>query len=173
MLRLNDLAIIGFVRKTHGYKGHIKIQIDVPEAGEIETEQLFLLIDGKPVPFFIEEISGTTDLWLVKLEDIDADEKASELVNAKVLVFKTELPELESTVNTDFTGFKIIDNQLGELGLITEQIERPLQDLLLMRFNGEDHYLPLDEDLIENIDDKDRIIYMNLPDGLLSINKQD
>lgn len=171
MLRIEDLASIGFVRKTHGYKGHLKIQIELEEAGDLETEQLFIIIDEKPVPFFIEELSGTTDLWIVKLEDVDSEISAREFVNCRVCVLNDlldHIPVTQSHIN--IIGFKVWDENLGELGIVTDYIERNFQDLIEMKYQNQVHLIPSDENIIHEIDYPNKIIRVHLPEGLLDIN---
>jgi 16S rRNA processing protein RimM len=171
MLRIEDLAAIGFVRKTHGYKGHLKIQIELEAAGEIETEQLFILIDEKPVPFFIEELSGTTDLWLVKLEDVGSETEARELVNAKVCILKDLIVDLPVTAQMiDIVGYTLSDQNLGIIGVVTDYIERNIQDLIEMKVGPHKHLIPVNENIIRRIDHPHKIIFVNLPEGLLNIN---
>lgn len=171
MLRIEDLAAIGYVRKTHGYKGHLKIQIELEAAGEIETEQLFIIIDEKPVPFFIEELSGTTDLWLVKLEDVDNETEARELVNAKVCILKDLIADLPVTAQMiDIVGYTMSDQNLGIIGVVTDYIERNIQDLIEIKVGPHTHLIPVDENIIQRIDHSHKIIFVNLPEGLLNIN---
>jgi 16S rRNA processing protein RimM len=171
MLRIEDLAAIGFVRKTHGFKGHLKIQIELEAAGEIETEQLFILIDEKPVPFFIEELSGTTDLWLVKLQDIDSETEARDLVNAKVCILNDLIADLPVTAQMiDIVGYSISDENLGILGVVSDYIERNIQDLIEMKIGSHTHLIPVDGNIIQRIDHPHKIIFVNLPEGLLNIN---
>lgn len=172
MLRTEDLAAIGFVRKTHGYKGHLKIQIELEEAGDLETEQLFIMIDEKPVPFFIEEMSGTVDLWIVKLEDVDSETEARSLLNAKVCIFKDELGEIPVTQGLlNIVGYEIVDAELGKLGVVSEYIERNIQDLIEMNYAGRTHLIPFDEHIIKEIDPHNKFILVHLPEGLLQINE--
>ena len=171
MLRLQDLAYIGVVKKTHGFKGQLKISIETPEAEELETEQLFILIDEKPVPFFIEDISGTTDVWIVKLEDIHSEAEGLPYFNCKVYVLRSLLPEnLVDTKALPLLEYQIIDNTLGKLGIVTDYINRPVQDLLVMNWQDSEHYIPIDKSIIQLIKHDKREIFVNLPDGLLNLN---
>ena len=171
MLRLQDLAYIGVVKKTHGFKGQLKISITTPEAEDLETEQLFILIDEKPVPFFIEDISGTTDVWIVKLEDCNPEAEALGLFNCKVYVLKSLLPEnLVDTKAIPLIGYRINDHTLGTLGLVTDYIERPVQDLIVMEWQNNEHYIPVDKDIIHLIKHDKKEILVNLPEGLLNLN---
>jgi 16S rRNA processing protein RimM len=171
MLRLQDLAYIGVVKKTHGFKGQLKISINTPEAEELDTEQIFILIDEKPVPFFVEDISGTTAVWIVKLEDCNSEQEALEYFNCKVYVLKSLLPDnLIDTKAIPLIGYQVIDNELGTLGLVTDYIERPAQDLIVMNWQDEEHYIPVDKSIIQIIKHNKKEILVILPEGLLNLN---
>jgi 16S rRNA processing protein RimM len=170
MLRLDDLIQIGFIKKAHGYKGQVKLQITLPAAEELETEHVFLEIEGKPVPFFIEDISGPEDQWIVMFEGVGDEEKARQIVGSKVYVASDLFPDLDRKAEVSvFIGMKVHDSNLGELGTITAIIEKTGQDLLEMEFNNKIILIPFAEELITKVDVTKKILFVNLPDGLMDL----
>jgi len=68
-----------------------------------------------------------------------------------------------------FIGFSITDNSLGDLGKITE-IEDSTQNVLFIVNNKKDELLvPVSDYLITDIDEENKIIYMDLPEGLVNM----
>lgn len=169
MLLLSELAPIGVIRKTHGFKGEVKISI-YPEAEELEPEFLMLKIEGKPVPFKVAQISGMSDDWTVKFEDINDDQTARRYLNCTVLVPKDEIdaPDIPHDIS-GIIGFQIADRNLGNLGVITDFIPRQEQPLIEMQYLNQVHLIPVHPDIILQIDDQKKVVHTNLPDGLLSV----
>lgn len=169
MLQLSDLAPIGFIRKTHGFKGQVKISI-YPEAEDLDPDFVMLKIEGKPVPFEVEEISGLSDDWTVKLADINDDQTARLYLNCTVMVPKdlVDTPAIPRDIS-GIVGFRIVDEKLGPLGIITDFIPRPEQALIEMSFQNNTHLIPVHPDIIVNIDDQKKEVHTDLPEGLLSV----
>ena len=123
------LVYVGFIKKTHGFKGVVKIHIENPKITLNQKEPLMLEINKKAVPFFIEQISKTDTECQVKFEDIQSVEEAEEIVGLSVFIESDEDSE-DVTWTNDTVGFKIIDKQLGPIGEVIEHIHKPGQDML-------------------------------------------
>jgi 16S rRNA processing protein RimM len=170
MLRLEDLVSIGYIKKAHGYKGQVRIQITLPEAEEIETEHVFLKIDGKPVPFFIVDISGPMDQWIVQLDGVKNEDAAKKLTGAQVYLEMNLFAGKDLHIPTSvLIGMQVHDMNLGKLGLISNIIEKTGQDLLEMEFKGTSFLIPFVPELIMKVDKAKKNLLVNLPEGLLEI----
>ena len=53
----NELVQIGYVIKTHGVQGHLRIAFDENIKELSEQEALYFLVKGNQIPFFIKTIS--------------------------------------------------------------------------------------------------------------------
>ena len=85
MIRQEEVYKIGKIGKPHGVKGELTLFFDDDVFDRVDADYLVLLIDGILVPFYMEEWrfkSGETAL--VKFEDIDTKEEASEIVGSEV-----------------------------------------------------------------------------------------
>ena len=82
---------IGSIFKLHGYKGNLIIYNENDFSFNYnEIKYLFIKIDNILVPFFLlERISpNKTKNILIKIEDIDSEEKAKKLLNNDVFFSK-------------------------------------------------------------------------------------
>ena len=84
-MQKKDCFLVGTVFKLHGYKGYLKIsnKENTPFDFSLLT---FLLIelDNKLIPFFIDDArSITSDVILVKFEDIDSKENAKKILKKR------------------------------------------------------------------------------------------
>lgn len=92
MIRQEEVYKIGKIGKPHGVKGELTLFFDDDVFDRVDADYLVLLIDGILVPFYMEEWrfkSGETAL--VKFEDIDTKEEASEIVGSEVYFPQTSL----------------------------------------------------------------------------------
>ena len=171
MISKEDIVKIGRTQKPYGIKGEINILFQKAEYAEMDTEFYFLEIDGIPVPFFIEEFTFATDVQArVKFEDISDEKRASLFANLDVFIPREALEDLPATEEKDwdfFIGYSIVDQTGNNLGKI-EDVDMQTINTLFIVNNGNDEYLiPATEDFITAIDEKNRIIEMNLPEGLI------
>src|SRR5665647_2406699 len=79
---------IGFISKPHGVAGEALVRTDFDIEDEIlETEWVFLLIEGKPVPFFINDMRPKTDeSIIVSFDDFSTPEEVQAYVGCSVMI---------------------------------------------------------------------------------------
>ncbi len=170
MIRAEEVYKIGKLGKAHGIKGEITMQVDDDIFDYTDAEYLVLELDNIMVPFFIEEYHFKSDTSaLIKFEGIDTLERARELANTEVF-FPISIREEYEENNSEggmplsysmLKGFMV--NDIGKIAFIDDQTEN-------IMFELEDGTLiPASEELIEDIDIKNKKIKMTIPEGLLEI----
>lgn len=134
-------------------------------------EYFFLEIDGLQVPFFITRRKIVGDKLVVKFEDIDTEEKAKELLKKKISVEEHLLPTGADEEGSfkDLIGYTLIDESFGTLGPLNSVQEMPHQLIAQCFVNGKEVLFPLTDNFIESIDDAEKIIRLQLPQGLLDV----
>ncbi len=82
LITISKLSKVGFINRTHGYKGnlHCVTEISNPEK-LLKPDFMFILINGLPVPFFIEELEVNGTEFYLKLEDINSDDDAKKILS--------------------------------------------------------------------------------------------
>jgi 16S rRNA processing protein RimM len=162
-----DFIVAGTVDKTHGTKGELRITLSIDKPFK---EWAFLEIQGKPVPFYIQSIQSTFDDGaLLRLQDVDSVEKASAYIGHTLLALRGKRKKAEVYAEDNFTGFKLIDEQLGEIGTVEAIEEYPNQLLIRTQYKGEEVLIPAVEAFIQEINEDEKTIYLQLPEGLLEI----
>jgi len=58
------------------------------------------------------------------------------------------------------------------LGVIREIIENPAHELLVMEYLNNEVLIPVTESMIKGVDVEKELIFTDLPDGLLDLNKK-
>lgn len=166
-----ELVEIGYVVKTHGVKGQLKISFNENVKELSSGEALFFLIKGENIPYFINSIEYISDSdALVLLEDVDSLELASRLAK-KSISGKIDLIEIDPDALEifDLTGFRIIDEQMGEVGKVAAWYEMNEYILLEMDYLGKEILIPFHDETVIELDEAERTIHMRIPDGLLDI----
>ena len=170
MIRKEDVYRIGQLTKPHGIKGEVAFSFtdDIFDRTD-ECDYLVCLMDGIMVPFFMEEYRFKSDtVALVKFEGVDTAEQARRFTNIEVY-YPTRYAEESNELSWSyFVGFRIEDEHLGLLGEVEEIDETTINTLFIVRRpNGEELLIPAQEASITDMDHKQRIIRMDLPEGMV------
>jgi len=164
------LKRIGFVSRLHSYRGELSCVIENGDVGDYENEKfLFLEIDGFHVPFLVQSYRDKNGMAIVKFEDVDDEEKAKRFVKKEIYAEDSGEKETEEITWEDLQGFEAIDEAHGSLGKIEKVEEYPQQFIATCRVNGKEVLIPLSDEIISGIDDEKKIVYLDLPEGLLNI----
>ena len=170
MIRKEDVYRIGQLTKPHGIKGEVAFSFtdDIFDRTD-ECDYLVCLMDGIMVPFFMEEYRFKSDtVALVKFEGVDTAEQARRFTNIEVYYPTRYAEESDELSWSYFVGFRIEDEQLGLLGEVEEIDEATINTLFIVRRpNGEELLIPAQEAFITDMDHKQRIIRMDLPEGMV------
>jgi 16S rRNA processing protein RimM len=172
-MNLDACYHLGYIVRTHGVKGQVVafFDVDYPEDYK-ELESVFLQLNGKLVPFFIQALDlQPNGRIIIKFEDVESITEAEKLKNVALYLPLDQLPELDEDqfYFHEVIGFTVIDEVLGELGKIREIYEMPHQDLMAMDYQGVEVLIPVQDELIMRADKAGQKLYVKLPEGLVEI----
>lgn len=167
---MEDLVQIGSVYKAHGVKGIMKVRI-TPEYMDdfLQLEAVFIQGSKSTLPYFVKSSEAIADnMALLQVEEIDSKEQITPLMKAPLLArdedLSVELDEWES-----LEGYVIYDKTKGLIGEILEVIEMPQQELARVQYQEREVLIPIHEDLVDEVDEDERKIYINLPEGYFEV----
>lgn len=163
---------LGYVIKKHGVKGEVSVLLDVDFPEEYsELESVFVEINQKLVPFFIEAIQIRDDKAVIKFEDIDDGPAADELKAKRVFLPLSTLPELDpgKFYYHQVVGYTVKDQKLGEVGIITGIFTSNMQDLITVDHDGTEILIPINDDIVHDADHENKILNVDLPEGLMDV----
>lgn len=171
-----DLVFIGKTKKPHGIKGELKLYVeDKFEEDFYQAKIIFLNVGGSETPFFVEGIRGEA-FPILKLEDVDTRNRAMDFSHKEIFLRKEDLlkeeekaPVLEVLQFKHLAGYKIEDETIGAIGTIEEVIEMPQQEMAVLQIKNKEVLIPLSEGLIIEILDKEKLVKMDLPEGLVEL----
>ncbi|WP_321334887.1 ribosome maturation factor RimM [uncultured Bacteroides sp.] len=173
MIKSEEVYKIGLFNKPHGIHGELSFTFSDDVFDRVDCDYFICLLDGIFVPFFIEEYRFRSDSTaLVKLEGIDSSEHARMFTNVDVY-FPKKYAEKSETAGLSweyFVGFCMEDIHYGVLGEIIEVDTSTLNTLFVVQpEEGEELLIPACEDFIRGINQEQRIITVDLPEGLVDL----
>lgn len=173
MIRRGELSEIGYISKTHGVSGEMRLVIPV----DVDIEELscvILDIDGIFVPFFLHGVRSTgTDGYLVVMDGIDSEDEACELVGKTVYALNRELvieEDVDRLYAEDLIGYRVVSVEgdlVGDVVDIDTSTENTL--LVVSAGDGKRVLIPLADELVSELNIEQKFLKMDLPEGLLNL----
>ena len=168
MIKPEEVYRIGRLGKAHGVKGEVSLQFDDDIFDRADCDYLVLDVDGILVPFFIEEYRFRSDtVALVKFEDVDTQQRAAELTGCDVYFPRALADEDDAPALALLVGFDLVEANEGRLVGRIAAIDDTTANTLFELEDG--RLIPASDDLVDDIDLKQRTITMRLPEGLLDL----
>lgn len=172
MILKENLFPIGQLVKTHGIHGELVFDFTTDVFHREEIGCFILEINGIFVPFFVNSSRvKSSEAALIKFDDIDTDIQARDLIGATVYLEKKYMDVVDDAeIELDyFVGFRLIDENMGEIGLVDE-VDQTTENALFIINKGDDELLiPVGDDYVTEIDHEAKILYLSLPEGLLDL----
>ena len=172
-MKKEDCFNLGKITKAFGTKGELTLLLDVDDPNDyINLDFFYADFDGELIPYFIEKlILKNSKAVVIKLVDIDEPKAAAALINRMIYLPLDKLPTLseDQFYYHEIIGYTVIDDTLGETGTIKDVLECPMQELLQLDHKGKEILLPISDELILEVDRKNKILYISAPEGLIEL----
>ena len=174
---MSDFTAVGRLFKPHGVRGELKCDIEPEYLEDVLSKGMIYVQEGNnQIPYFIESIRSQ-DPFLIKLETIDTKEDAVRVAHREVKVMTDTLSVIiveESDLEFHYLiGYTMVDAEQGEIGTINRLEEYPQQEMAFVEKEEQEILIPLHKQMIEKIDKEAKTIYMDLPDGLLTMGEEE
>ncbi len=165
-----EYVAVAKIVNTHGYKGRMVIVYTSALPYEFSVgEALFLDMRGSKIPYFVTYFRTTKPgEAFVEVESIRSKEDAKTFIKKEIFVEEKIGKKKKAFRLSDIIGYTLYNENI-EIGTVTEFFEMPHQNLLQFDYKGKDVLMPLHEDLVVDMDKKNKRIYVIIPEGLLDI----
>lgn len=179
------LTEIGRFLKTHGINGEIGASLydDCLDLDVAALRCIVAEIDGLKVPFFLESVRTKGSGLLLKIEGVDSDTAARDFVNRSIYALSEEVDGQlgadhapadgdDGFYAADLVGFTITDTCGNLIGTITD-IDDNTENVLFIvepKVPGKLIYIPVADEFITDINPEGRLIAMDLPEGIITLN---
>jgi 16S rRNA processing protein RimM len=164
--------LLGKIIRTHGYKGGLKAIFDVDQPQEYrELDMLFIDVKDQMIPWTVENIHFEKNKANLKLTDLNDMESAEKLVGCFLYLPVELLPKLKGNkfYYHEVTGFRVHDEDHGDVGIIDRVIDLPNNPLFAITFNDKEILLPISDEIVLKVDRKKKMIEVRAPEGLIEI----
>ncbi|MBQ0151834.1 MAG: 16S rRNA processing protein RimM [Chryseobacterium sp.] len=171
-MRKEDCYFLGKITRRHGLAGNviIKLDTDQPELYN-KLESIFVEINGLLVPFFIERSSWSKlDALNVAFKN-SSEALVDQSLGKDVYLPLASLPKLTGTqfYYHEVVGFEILDAEGNNCGVIRSVNDQTAQNYFVTNLDGKEVVVPIIKDWILEVDREERIIKMQLPEGLIDV----
>ena len=158
---------IGKVLKSNGRDGELLVSFSGVSPEDIDLEEpVFIEFDGLPVPFYFEAFSQRgNSRALVRLTGVHSLTDADELAGA-VLYAEDDLYEDEEE---DLTGWTVLDADGTKVGTVSAHEDIPGNPCIWVETGHGESLLPLREELVLDVDETEKTLRMEIPEGLLDL----
>jgi 16S rRNA processing protein RimM len=168
----NTLVFIGIVIKLHGKGDEFLVSIENKNFEDfIENEPVYLEIEGKPVPFFLEDwfFKGTNSL-IIKFDEKYSESITNQILKSKLFVRKSEKDETNN--DDDFSqlfGYEVHDKVHGNIGVVEGVEEISYNPLLIVKNGKIEILIPINKAIIKKVNHKNKVIQIEAPEGLIEL----
>jgi 16S rRNA processing protein RimM len=172
-MQKSDCFYLGKIVRKYSFKGEILIKLDTDEPELYENlDALFVDLRNNLVPFFIEASQlHKSDLLRVKFEDVDTEADADALLKSDIYLPLEFLPKLKDDkfYFHEIIGFKVIDKNFGEVGVIKSVNDTTAQALFEIDRDGIEILIPMNDEFIVKVDKSNKEIIVETPEGLIDL----
>jgi 16S rRNA processing protein RimM len=164
---------LGHIVSKFSFKGELQIKLDTDEPELYEhLESIFVDYRNKLIPFFVEKSNlQKSNLLRVKLEEVDEEADADDLLKRDVYLPLTQLPKLGDNqfYYHEVIDYTAIDETHGNIGNIKFVNDQTMQALFFIDFNGKEIIIPVNDRFILKVDKEEKAIYFKTPEGLIDM----
>ncbi len=165
-MEIDSCYQIGYVIKRHGLKGDVRVLLESELPKKLES--IFVQINNRLIPFFIEHISILNDQAIIKFEDVNSPEQADQLIRNAVYLPKSLKKKSNKLETNDLIGFSVFADS-EKLGTITSINNHALNPLLVVAYEDRELLIPISDYFIKKIDPKLKKVKVELPEGFMEI----
>ena len=167
-----DCENVGFIRKTHGIHGDLVLEFEVHFEYSVESaNRFFIELEGLLVPFYLKEDGlrfKSANSAIVTFKNVESEKYAKRLVGNSAYLYQFEIVDAPvQTLESQFENYLLIDETIGEVGMISQVDDYAGNIVITAQFRGEDVLIPYNEELLIEINESQKSITLKLPEGLI------
>jgi len=164
---------VGHIAKSHGLNGHFSIKLSIAsDLCYLFSNLKKIYIEDNPQPLTITSAKLNNNIFLkIKVQNINSREDAKLLLRQNIYIKKGDHIKIDKALveKNKLFNFKVVDQTLGLIGIIEKiDFDRP-QKLLFVKSKEKTILIPYEKGLIININETEREITLDLPEGIIDI----
>lgn len=163
---------IGKFVAAHGIKGELVLKHELGKKTSLKGLKNIFVEEKKNsfLPWFVEIVKlKSGEEVLMKLEGVSTREAAIKLAQKEVWFSEEDLKKFSAKSSPiHLLGYAVI-NEDKPIGEILEVIEQAHQMLCRIEIDQKEVLIPLNEGTLQKIDHKKKVVFVQLPEGLLDV----
>ncbi len=163
---------IGKLAASFGLGGELILQHSLGKKTSLKgLESIYIEeLPGSFIPYFIEKtkIKNEKEVF-IKLEGVNSKETARKLTPKNIWLEEKDFKKFAfQSAPISLLGYRIMNGE-NDLGEIIEVLEQPHQILCTILYKEKEALIPLHNESLLKIDKRKKIVYVDLPEGLLEL----
>lgn len=165
---INPANQVGVIQKEYGKGEQLVVRLWDTFVEDLD-KPLWVEIDSLPVPLFMGSFQPQgRERAIIMFEDFETPEKAAMLVGLKL--YGEYIAKYDDDDPWEFlVGYTFHDTTSGKQGKIVNFIDNQINPLIEVEIDGDKYLLPIAEELVDGLDEQDRIIVMSQAEGIFEI----
>ncbi len=169
----DDCFYFGYIVKPIGYEGFFAVKAETDDIQRYSSlSSIFIDLNGTLTPFFIAatQVKDKEIIWL-KADGFNTSDDIQSLIRKEIYLPLNLLPKLKGNkfYYHEIVGFKVIDEVHGDIGNIKDVIELQHQTILQIMKDYTEILVPLNNDILKEVDRENKSLKINAPEGLIEI----
>jgi 16S rRNA processing protein RimM len=172
-----DLVIIGEIAKPHGIRGEVKVYSYSEQPENFKHYKEVVLQEPAENGTEIYKIIKSREqgkLTILQLEGVTSREEAEALKGSRVYLKKADFPKLDSDEYYwhQLIGFQVFTDAGRKLGEVSSLFSTNAHDVLVIKGGGREYLIPVNKEIIKEINDQEAKLLITPPPGLLEANEE-
>jgi len=156
---MENLIEIGIITKAQGLKGEVRIKL-FNFSNSIFNDINYIVVEN--IKYKITKFTDRLGFVILKLENVDNIDLTKNLIGKKAFIFKDDVVNYDENISSGLIGYKIISNELSEIGTVTDVKNYGASDVFYVKTNiNKEIIFANAPDVIEKIDDVKKCIIVN------------
>lgn len=163
---------IGKIVATHGLQGALILKHVAGQGNWLKKDDVLFveLRKDSHIPYFVTTAKAANDEeYIIQVEDVDTVEAAKKLVGKQVHVKEDVLKDVSADSPLLWIGFNMVDKTKGGLGPIADVVQAGPQWLATLHIEGKEVLVPLVDDIIIEVNIRNKYVRVDLPEGLIDV----
>ncbi|MEM6893428.1 MAG: ribosome maturation factor RimM [Bacteroidota bacterium] len=179
-MRKEECFYLGKIVSKYSFKGEVLVKLDTDDPEQYKNlESVFVSLGslsgrqaGNLVPFFVDRCRlHKSNLLRIDFEGVKDEASADNILGAELYLPLSVLPKLEGDkfYYHEIIGFEVMDVSHGSLGFVESVNDSGAQDLFEIKKGDIELLIPVSDDIIQNVDRKQKQIHVKTPEGLVDL----
>ncbi len=170
---VSQYFLIGRTLKSHGTSGQLRMMIEDRFKSYItEGTYIFFDLNGSKVPYLVTRVEEEAH-FVISLEDVVNKKESDVLAGQELWVplasVKSRHQLAPKNIRDKWSEYSLHDNASGASWPILRTEEYPQQLMAVIEMNNREVLIPLSDQLITEISQEGKTIFINIPEGLLEL----